>query len=221
MSTSRRRFLRTGLFATLFAAVPLKDVLAQSWKQSDGNPINTLPVQGDSLFDYSEATFRSYLNSVFQMHTTAGIVAVTLMSVDDMPAAKGGECFSLSFRGGSIPQCQDTYTLIHPALGTFQLLLVPGSADANGAQGYVATINHLSLADVANISPPSRVRSTTPSGAAAASPAATNSPATTNPSIIQFTTPAAAPAVFASPAQSQPRRPKLGRKRSKDVNLLM
>jgi uncharacterized protein DUF6916 len=162
MTTSRRRFLRTGLLATLFAAVPLENVLAQSWKQNDGNPVNTLPVQGDPLFNYSEATFRSHLNSVFAMYTTAGIVAVTLMNVGDMTACKGGECFSLSFRGGSFPQSQDTYTLVHPALGTFQLLLVPGGSDASGNQQYVATVNRLSLADEANISAPSAVRRTTP-----------------------------------------------------------
>jgi len=39
MSDSRRKFLKAGLLAALFAAVPLKNVLGQSWKDKDGNPV--------------------------------------------------------------------------------------------------------------------------------------------------------------------------------------
>lgn len=156
MTTSRRNFVRTGLLATLFAAVPLKSILAQSWKQNDGNPGNNPPVQTDPLSNYSEATFKSYLNSVFQLETTGGIVAVTLQQVDSMSASKGGECFSLLFRGGARPQNQETYVLVHPSLGTFELFLVPTGTDQNGAQGYLATINRLSAADFANMSAPVR-----------------------------------------------------------------
>src|SRR5215471_12594799 len=157
MTTSRRNFVRTGLLATLFAAVPLKSIWAQSWKQNDGNPGNIPPVQTDPLSNYSEATFKSYLNSVFQLETTGGIVAVTLQQVDSMSASKGGECFTLLFRGGARPQNQDTYRFVHPSLGTFELFLVPTGTDQNGAQGYLATINRLSAADFANMSAPSRI----------------------------------------------------------------
>jgi uncharacterized protein DUF6916 len=157
MTTSRRRFLRTGLLATLFAALPLENVLAQSWKQNDGNPGEISPVQTDPLANYSKSSFASYLNSVFQVETVSGVVAVTLARVDDLPAAKGGECFSLLFRGGSLPLKQDTYMVVHPALGTFQLFVVPGGSDQNGARAYVATINRLSPADFANMSAPKRI----------------------------------------------------------------
>jgi hypothetical protein len=144
MTTSRRIFVRTGLLATLFAAVPYKTVLAQSWKQRDGNPGNIPPLQTDPLSNYSEAAFESYLNSVFQLHTTSGIVAVTLQEVSSMPAVKNGECFSLVFRGGVTSQNQATYTLVHDALGAMQLFLVPAGLEKNGTPGYVATVNRLS-----------------------------------------------------------------------------
>ena len=150
MSVSRRRFLEAGMLATLFAAVPLKNALGQTWKDRDGNPVDssTSGVQNDPLANYTKATFISYLNSVFQLRIGFGVAAVTLLRVDDMAAAKGGECFSLLFRGGggrALPQ--DTYTVEHAALGTFKLFLVPVGADDNGAQGYLATMNRLSHKD--------------------------------------------------------------------------
>jgi len=147
MSDSRRKFLKAGMLAALFAAVPLKNVLGQSWTDQSGNPGAGSQGQNDPLANYTKATFISYLNSVFQLHTVSGIVAVTLLKVDDMTPPKGGECFSLLFRGGSRGFGQDTYTIDHAALGTFKLLLVPVGADDNGAQGYLATINRLTYVD--------------------------------------------------------------------------
>jgi hypothetical protein len=148
MSSSRRKFLKAGMLAALFAAVPLKNVLSQSSIDKDGNPSDQSPaVPYDPLANYTKATFISYLNSVFQLRTVKGVVAVTLLKVDDLPAAKGGECFSLLFRGGSSALRQNTYTVDHASLGTFQLFLVPVGTDNNGAQGYLATINRLSYND--------------------------------------------------------------------------
>ena len=142
--------------AALFTTASFKGIVGQSFKERDGNPGETPPVQSDPLANYSKAAFVSYLNSVFQIHTVAGVVEVTLARVDDMPAAKGGQCFSLLFRGGSNALKQDTYVLVHPSLATFQLFLVPGGADQNGAHEYLATINRLALTDAANMTPPSR-----------------------------------------------------------------
>ena len=209
MSDSRRKFLRTGLLAALFAAVPLKQVFSQSWKDRDGNPGETPPAQSDPLGNYSKATFTSYLNSIFQLQTVSGIVAVTLTQVDDMPAPKGGECFSLLFRGGSRALLQDTYTITHPSLGTFALLLVPSGSDQNGAQGYVATINRLSPADLANMAAPSRASRTMPS---VTSPNTPSPPTTTSPSVVTPTvTPVAPVVVPVTPAPA--RKPRKHRKR--------
>jgi hypothetical protein len=56
----------------------------------------------------------------------------------------GQECFSLLFQNGGGPGLpQGTYGFEHAALGSFALFLVPGGADSNGGQSYVATVNRL------------------------------------------------------------------------------
>ena len=176
MDISRRKFLRAGMLAALFAGVPLQDALGQSWKTHDGNPANNPGAQNDSLANYTKAVFLSYLNSVFELHTVFGIVGITLLRVDDMASAKGGECFSLLFRGGSRALRQDSYTLVHPSLGTFQLLLVPVGSDDNGAQGYLATINRLSYVDALANPAPKGASATKRSGSTSPAPIATPSP---------------------------------------------
>jgi hypothetical protein len=182
MANSRRKFLKAGVLAALFAAVPLKTALGQSWKERDGNPNEGYAPgiqQSDPLAAYSKAAFVSYLNSVFQLNTGFNVIAVTLLKVDDMPSAKGGECFLLLFRGGggaaALPQ--NTYNVDHPSLGRFALFLVPVGTDQNGAQGYVATINRLSPADALIPAPARQVGATK----APANSTATPAPATITP----------------------------------------
>jgi len=209
MSDSRRKFLKTGVLAALFAAVPLKNALGQSWKDRDGNPAYNDDAQNNQLANYTKATFISYLNSVFELHTTAGVVAITLLQVGDLPAPKGGECFSLLFRGGSRELRQDSYTLVHPSLGTFQLLLVPVGADEYGAQGYLATINRLSYRDALANPGPAKLMT---KGSESTQPSATQAPsATATP------TPSNSPAITpAAPATTTPRtRPKPVKKNRK------
>jgi hypothetical protein len=134
MTNSRRQFLQTGTFAALFAALPLKDALG-SWLQQPSDPLQY----------YSRDTFVSYINSIFQIQAASGAVDTTLVSVTDMAAPPGGECFSLRFSGGSSVLKQDTYVVVHAALGTFQLFLVPAGADKRGTPEYLATINRLTL----------------------------------------------------------------------------
>jgi hypothetical protein len=186
MSDSRRKFLKLGILAALFAAAPVKNALGQSWKDRDANP-GTGPSTDlqDPLANYTKATFKSYLHSIFQLHAVGGIVEVTLLQVDDLPAAKGGECFSLLFRGGSRALRQDNYPLYHPSLGTFRLFLVPVGTDRNGAQGYLATINRLSYVDALAPAPTRSSQGNNSSTSAPAPPS--DSPATTPPA--QSTTP--------------------------------
>ena len=168
MSTSRRKFLRAGLLATLCAAIPAETIFSQKGK--DVAPGAQPPRLSDPLANYTKASFESYLGSIFQLQTAFGMIEVTLIRIDDMPASNGGECFSLLFRGGSRELPQDTYNFDHPALGSFQLLIVPSGADVNGAQSFVATINRLSYADAVS------------AGAPAIGLPATNSKPTTKPS---------------------------------------
>jgi len=183
MPNSRRKFLKAGVLAAAFAAFPLKTALGQDWKNRDGNPgdgSNPSLQNKDPLATYTKAAFVSYLNSVFQLSNGFSVIEVTLLKVDDMPAPKGGECFSLLFRGGSRALRQDTYTLIHPSLGSFQLLLVPAGADEYGVPGYLATINRLSYRDALIPAPTrgSRVIQST------ATPTGTPSPITAAPNTI-------------------------------------
>lgn len=220
MSNSRRIFLRTGLLAALFAAVPFKHVLGQSFKERDGNPGETPVTQTDPLGNYSKASFKSYLNSIFQLQTSGGVVEVVLAQIDDMPAPKGGECFTLLFRGGSRLLPQETYVITHPALGTFALLLVPGGADANGAQGYLATLNRLSLADFANLSAPSRATRTAP---AITAPPATIAPAPVITPTIAPVAPAVVPVTTAplgKPAKRRKRKPLRKSDNNQRINLI-
>jgi len=136
-------------------AARAKTVLGQSWKDRDGNPMET-PPQNDPLANYSKAAFVSYLNSVFQIQTTSRPVVATLTKVDDLPTPPGGEAFSLLFVGGSSTLPQDTYIMVHPALGTFELFLVPAGSDQNGARRYRATINRISPTDFTNMTAPAR-----------------------------------------------------------------
>src|SRR5437660_7899679 len=119
------------------------------------------------------------------------------------------------FLGGSRAQRQATYTLVHPSLGTFQLLLVPSGADQNGAQGYVATINRLSLADAARYLPPSAGTRFQPSGTTTApAPQPSNPPATQTPApnTSPNSTPAAQPA--APPVRPPAKKPSRKRRTS-------
>jgi hypothetical protein len=122
----------------------------QIQKGGNGVPGDRLTSQNpsDLLASYSKSAFSSYLNSIFRLHTGYSSVDVTLVQVADMePTVKGtsagGECFSLVFVGGSVALAQGTYLVEHPALGSFQLFLVPGGPDKYGAQSYVAIINRL------------------------------------------------------------------------------
>jgi hypothetical protein len=158
MSTTRRKFLKAGMLGAVFAIAPIKSVFTQSQKSKDldGNPVDALAAENEVLSNYSKAAFSSYVGSVFEMKTAAGVVDVTLVQIDDVQSTRNGEAFSLLFRGGNRPSKQDTYVLKHAALGTFALFLVPTDTDRNGAQGYRATINRLSFGDTLNNPAPSR-----------------------------------------------------------------
>lgn len=206
MSNSRRKFLRAGLITALFAAVPLKNVLGQSWKDRDGNPGDgsaTALQNNDPLANYTKAAFVSYVNSIFQLNTGFSVIAVTLLKVTDMPAPKGGECFTLLFRGGGGSALrQSTYSVDHPSLGKFPLFLVPVGPDDNGAQGYLATINRLSYADALTIQAP-QGPATKRSGAMQPTASPTQSPAVAPTPQTTPVAPTAKPAEKHKPARTK------------------
>ena len=137
MSISRRIFIKTASIAAIAAATIGKSTLTAFAQGGAADP----------LAYYTQATFTQYINSIFRLYGPR-TVEVKLEKVEDsLPATVsrtgGRESFILHFRGGDTQLLQDTYTVEHPALGTFKLFLVPNGADENGAQSYVATINRL------------------------------------------------------------------------------
>ena len=149
MSITRRRFLKAGTLVALASAIPLKAAGQQIRKGNDDNPLyQSKDVAADPLSHYTRATFESYLNSIFRLYAGSTTVDLALVEVMDLiPGTSnpqtGRECFSLLFRGGSVALPQHSYKIEHPSLGTFQLFLVPGGPDDNGAQSFVAIINRL------------------------------------------------------------------------------
>jgi uncharacterized protein DUF6916 len=215
ITKSRRTFLKASIMAALFAAVPGKNLFAQSKKSVDVVPNANPPLQTDILTNYTKASFQSYLNSIFEMETLQGTVPLELQQISDFSAPKGGESFALLFRGGSHQLRQKTYTLRHPSLGTFQIFLVPVGADQNGAQGYLATINRLSYADALKYSAPTKPWAARP----VPIPVPTPTPAATPPATLGTTT--SVPPTTAGPAPSPaPRAPKR-RKKHRDRFMML
>jgi len=143
MTISRRLFIQMASIAAIAAGTMAKPSLA-AFAQGINKPGAT---GTDPLANYTQETFTQYLNSIFRLHGSTS-VDVTLQRVEDTLSLKelrggGRESFVLHFRGDSVQLPQDTYTVEHPALGTFLLFLVPSGPDENGAQGYTATINRL------------------------------------------------------------------------------
>ena len=142
MPISRRIFIKTASIAAVAAVTLGKSTL--------GSLVQGAIQSNDPLANYTQATFTQYINSIFRLHGFR-TVEVTLEKVEDTLPANvsrdgGRESFVLHFRGGSVELPQNTYTVEHAALGTFQLFLVPNGVDQNGAQSYVATINRLAYA---------------------------------------------------------------------------
>jgi hypothetical protein len=159
MSISRRIFIQMASVAAIAAGTVSKpNVLALV--QDPTKPVDPLAL-------YTQSTFTQYINSIFRLHGLSA-VEVTLEKVQDTLGTKesregGRESFVLHFRGGRDELPQNTYTVDHPALGTFKLFLVPSGADKNGAQGYTATINRLSYSFKPTSFPKAAPRKPTPS----------------------------------------------------------
>jgi hypothetical protein len=156
MPISRRIFIKTASVAAIAAATIGKSTLA-------------VLAQGgatDPLAYYTQATFTQYINSIFRLHGSRTIEVMLEKIQDTLPAKEsrtgGRESFVLHFRGGDVQLRQDTYTVEHPALGNFKLFLVPGGADENGAQSYVATINRLAYTSKPSAAPRAVPRKSAP-----------------------------------------------------------
>lgn len=163
MSISRRIFIKMASVAAITVGIVGKSALV-AFAQDTLQPGAT-----DPLAYYTQATFTQYINSIFRLHGSRTVDVTLEKVVDTLPATVsrtgGRESFVLHFRGGDAQLPQDTYTVEHPALGNFKLFLVPGGADENGAQSYVATINRLAYTSKPSATPKAMPRKAVPSSA--------------------------------------------------------
>jgi hypothetical protein len=143
MGLSRRNFIQTGAVAAIAAGIPLS-AAARNSNSSLGSIAGTLlNLEGTPWLNM--ATFKAHVNTVFALRNQKGETSnVTLKSVYDWRAAgnRGSkECFSLMFSGSGTLR-QDTYSVTHPSLGSFSMLLAP-SGPNKGGQKYEAVFNRL------------------------------------------------------------------------------
>ena len=162
MLIARRRFLRIGGLSGLALAFPFgasaatlqihRFTAANGKKNGPGDSTKaSRDSHIDSLQGLDQASFAAQLNSQFQLLRNdvpqstqlvlAGIFDFKGANRNNTTTALTQESFSLTFRSTeAFPLVQDVYTLRHARLGTFSLLLVPGSADG---QTFEAVINRL------------------------------------------------------------------------------
>ena len=134
-SSSRREFLKRGMFGALAAGVPLA-LTEKAFGMS------TTPAGLDL------ASFKSQLGTSFFINHQASRVKIELVDVNSFAtrtqAAAGKEGFSLVFRGAEETTLkQDTYLMDHEELGMFSFLVVPVGSTNKRAPHYEVVINRL------------------------------------------------------------------------------
>lgn len=159
MNISRRSFLETGSkvgLAAVFSSQIYSIALGQQKPSQQlgtgiGAPIPK-EIFNDPLYNITRAMFTENLRTKFTF-SLGGVklTDVTLVEVNDLnpPFVKGNgttsrECFSVVFQGSrSLPLRQNTYTIEHPRLGKFQMLVVPGDPGRGLGLHYGADINRV------------------------------------------------------------------------------
>ena len=136
MSSSRREFLKRGMFGALAAGVPL--ALTEK----------AFGTTNSTAAGLNMASFKSQLGTSFQINHQASKVKMTLVNVASFASRKqtaaGKEGFSLLFRGPKETTLkQDTYLIEHDELGMFSFLVVPVGTKDTRAPHYEAVINRL------------------------------------------------------------------------------
>ena len=154
MTISRRKFITIGsVSAALVAGMNLginAEVFGQTVYSTGFSPPSE--VYGDPLFSYQAETFKNLIGAEFNLQTedfaeTVVLIALAENSLTDRKISKGKyveskEDFMLSFRVSSAEAKQANYTMFHPELGKFDLLLVPAKND-KGENLLNAVINRL------------------------------------------------------------------------------
>ena len=142
MSTSRRKFLKSGTMVALAAGIP--------GGLSKAIEVTARDLTASSQFGLSKAAFEANLNSRFLIRAEGSqSFELKLAQVADLkryrkgkvaPASRDG--FSLLFEGPKgIPQ--DRYSFHHAKMGKFDLLTVPIQTRKKPGQSYEVIINRL------------------------------------------------------------------------------
>lgn len=159
MSFERRRFLKSATLAAVSAGMTL-GLGRHAFGQKKGRPLDKIighqiPIkaQQDSLFYFSEATFRPYINDFFQATgSRTKLVALELISVNSYKSQGGSmvaksksretRSFALVFRASKpLSGLTSVHEMHHPALGKFGLFMTAREKD--GEFYYEAVFNHL------------------------------------------------------------------------------
>jgi len=135
MSTSRRKFLKSGTLVAVAASIPLGSL----------ERVLGYDLPGASSTLLSMKSFAEQVNTDFTIHNAGSKTSARLVDVSALPAATArGEAFSLLFRGHhSTALKQNTYVIDHAHLGRFSFLLVPMRSSDKSAPLYEAVINRL------------------------------------------------------------------------------
>ncbi|HEU4931622.1 MAG TPA: hypothetical protein VFT48_06050 [Pyrinomonadaceae bacterium] len=136
MNSSRREFLKRGMFGAVAAGIPLSVTdMASAMGKSTAAGLNM-------------ASFKSQLGTNFLINHEASKVKIRLVDVTSFASRKqtaaGKEGFSLLFRGPKETTLkQDTYLIEHEELGMFSFLVVPVGSKDTRTPHYEAVINRL------------------------------------------------------------------------------
>jgi len=158
MTVDRRSFFKGGILATLFAGIPgaittFADVLQKKPTRASA-PRLFRPKSSDNLARLSMDSFSPFIDTPFTLRGVGvkmSSVSVILTRVADLRkspseialANQGRELFSLEFTGpNSNPLPQGMYAFSNASLGTFNLMVVPGTSGNRDAT-YQATVNRL------------------------------------------------------------------------------
>jgi len=134
---TRRDFIRNCSLAAATATLIPTSLLAR-------NPAST----GDGLTSPGLVQYKSQLNTTFTIQTGGKVARLKLVEAQELPVTMPtaldarNERFSLLFRGPlAVALNQDTYSLVHPELGTQLIFIVPIRGKDAGQQYYEAIFN--------------------------------------------------------------------------------
>ena len=153
MLHSRRAFIREGLYSAISVGLLVASSrVAFGQDPTTPTTLNDIPIeaQKDPVFQFSEETFKPYVNGIFTAPNARGekIELRLIELVPYKPSKKftsrtvQPKSFTLVFKAsGELPPFTSIHTISHPSLGEFDLFLSKRKTE-EGDIFYEAVINH-------------------------------------------------------------------------------